>query len=366
MATGTESTGIARPYETGTEERPPERAVTASARSAAATVRPYPYALEGPWLIGHGGRSTLPHPMDAGRQEFFGHAIDVSSVDRTVFPDTGTTKGEVVSYYARIAEMMLPHLLGRPVAVKRYPDGLSGEGFFQKNAGSHYPDWLRRQPIPKRDGGTLDHVVIDEPAAIVYLANQGTIEFHPWLSEAADLERPVEMIFDLDPPAGAAVEVVRAATRHVRELLDELEAPSRLKTSGSAGFHVHVPLDGAAVWETTSDLARRIAMSLAERHPDELTAHHRKRDRGDRVFVDWLRNGYGQTSVAAYSIRARPGAPVATPIDWAELGDLEPRSYTVTNLFRRLGQRDDPWAQELPRASADTLRANLDALDDTP
>jgi len=300
--------------------------------------------------------------MDAGEQEFFSRVIDVSSVDKVLFPDANITKGDLVDFYARIAETMLPHLLGRPVAVKRYPDGLDGQGFFQKNAGSHYPDWLRRENVPKRDGGTLDHVVIDEPATLVYLADQGTLEFHPWLSAAHDLEHPVEVVFDLDPPDDADVRAVRAAARHLKALLDELEVPSRIKTSGSAGFHVHVPLDATADWDEASGLARDIAEAVAARHPDELTTEQRKAARRGRVFVDWLRNGYGQTSVAAYSVRARPGAPIATPIDWDELGQVEPRSYDLRNLFRRLGQRDDAWGSDLEPVAAGEVVATLDRL----
>ncbi len=300
--------------------------------------------------------------MDAGEQEFFSRVIDVSSIDKILFPDADIAKGDLVDFYARIAQTMLPHLLGRPVAVKRYPDGLGGEGFFQKNAGSHYPDWLRRESVPKRDGGTLDHVVIDEPATLVYLADQGTLEFHPWLSEADDLEHPVEVVFDLDPPDDADVRAVRAAARHLRGLLDELEIPSRIKTSGSAGFHVHVPLDATADWDEASGLARDIAEVVAARHPDELTTEQRKAARRGRVFVDWLRNGYGQTSVAAYSVRARPGAPIATPIDWDELGEVEPRSYDLHNLFRRLGQRDDAWASDLQPVTASEVVTTLDRL----
>jgi bifunctional non-homologous end joining protein LigD len=300
--------------------------------------------------------------MDAGRHELFGRAIDVSSVDRVVFPEAGITKGELLDYYSRVAERMLPHLAGRPIAVKRYPQGLDGDGFFQKNASPHYPDWIRREEAPKREGGTLDQVVVDEPATIVYLANQGAIELHPWLAEADDLERPVEMIFDLDPPAGAPVEVVRDSARHVRSLLDELAIPCRLKTSGSAGFHVHVTLDGTATWRTVRPLARAIADAVASRHPDELTTSHRLQGRAGRVFLDWLRNGYGQTSVAAYSVRAHPGAPVATPIDWSELARAEPRRFGVKNLFRRLGQRADPWADELPAVAAGSVARALERL----
>jgi bifunctional non-homologous end joining protein LigD len=257
-------------------------------------------------------------------------------------------------------------LEGRPVAIKRYPKGLEGAGFFQKNAGPAFPAWIRREPIPKRGGGHLDHVVVDEPATLVYLADQGTIEFHPWLSLASDLERPVELILDLDPPTDADVAVVRRATRHVHRLLDELGAPTRLKTSGSAGYHVHVPLEGSATWGQGRELARRLAHALADRHPRELTISHRTAGRAGRVFVDWLRNGYGQTSVAAYSVRARPRAPVATPIEWEELTEVAPQTSTMRNIFRRLGQRDDPWATPSASITVDDLEGRLDELGARP
>ncbi|MFP4149028.1 MAG: non-homologous end-joining DNA ligase [Nitriliruptoraceae bacterium] len=300
--------------------------------------------------------------MQAGEQELFARTIDVTSVDKVFFPEAGITKGEVVEYHVRIAETMLRHLQGRPVAVKRYPDGLDGAGFFQKNAGAHYPGWLRRQDIPKRDGGSLDHVVVDEPATLVYLADQGVIELHPWLVRADDLEHPVELILDLDPPDEGDVEVVRAAARQVHTLLEDLDAPSRIKTSGSAGFHVHVPLDGSAGWEQVSALARELAEAVCARSPTTLTTSQRKRDRKGRVFVDRLRNSYGQTSVAAYSLRARPGAPVATPIEWDELGRVSPRSYHLRNLFRRLGQREDPWSQAAATIAAADLSDRLAGL----
>jgi len=300
--------------------------------------------------------------MDAGEQRIFSRDIDISHVDKVFFPDAGITKGDLLDYHVRVAELMLPHLRDRPVAVKRYPDGLDGQGFFQKNAGAHFPDWLRRQEIPKRDGGSLDHVIVDEPATLVYLADQGTIEFHPWLSEAGDLEHPVELVLDLDPPDDGEVAAVRSAARRVRELLDELEVAGRIKTSGSAGFHVHVPLDGSAGWEASSQLARSLAETVCERYPEQLTTSQRKQPRTGRVFVDWLRNGYGQTSVAAYSVRARPGAPVATPIEWDELGRVEPRSYDVRNLFRRLGQRPDPWQRTPPATGAEEIAERLERL----
>ncbi len=300
--------------------------------------------------------------MDAGEQDLFGRTIDVSSVDKVYFPDAGVTKGDVLDFYARIAQTAIGYLEGRPVAVKRHPDGIDGPGFFQKEADEHFPGWIRREDVPKREGGHLDHVVGDEPATIVYLANQGTIELHPWLSRIDALEHPDQVVFDLDPPAGDA-DAARQAARRVRDLLTEVGVDSLVKTSGSAGYHVHVRIPRDHDFETTRRFAADLAGLLATRHPDELTDEQRKPERRGRVFVDYLRNAYGQTAVAPYSLRARDGAPVATPVAWDELGSTDPGDYTIANLFRRLGQRPDPWADAWDDLQdLDGARARLDDL----
>lgn len=300
--------------------------------------------------------------MDAGEQEVLGRTIDVSSVDKTYFPDDRISKGEVLDFYARIAETALRYLEDRPLAVKRHPDGLDGPGFFQKEAEAHFPGWIRREDVPKREGGHLDHVIADEPATIVYLANQGAIELHPWLSRIGALEHPDQVVFDLDPP-GDDTDAARHAARRVRDLLVELGVDSLVKTSGSAGYHVHVRLPGEADFAATRSFAADLAALLTIRHPDELTDEQRKPERRGRVFVDYLRNAYGQTAVAAYSLRARTGAPVATPLDWDELGGTDPGDYTIANLFRRLGQRPDTWADRWDDLQdLDGARARLDEL----
>lgn len=300
-----------------------------------------------------------------GKQDLHGRTIEVTSVDKVMFPSTGITKGELVDYYAKMAELMFPYLAGRPVALKRYPDGLDSAGFFQKNVSDHAPDWMGRIEIDKRDGGSTDHVAVTEPAALVYLANQGTIEFHGWLATADDLDRNDQIVFDLDPP-GEDIDAARAATRRVHELLDELELPHLLKTSGSKGYHVHV-LTGRGPEVDAADFAADVAALLAIRHPEQLTDEHRKSAREGRVLVDHFRNRYAQMVVAPYSLRARPGAPVSTPIEWHELGATDPQHYTLHNIFRRLGQRDDPWVEPWQRASYDgtplrEARARLDLL----
>lgn len=301
--------------------------------------------------------------LEDGRQQLHGRDIDVSSVDKMLFPDDGITKGELVDYYARIAEVMFPYLVDRPVALKRFPDGLGAEGFFQKNVSRHFPSWLGRVAVDKRGGGSSEQIVVNEPAAVVYLADQGTIELHPWLARADALDRADQLVFDLDPP-GEDVAAARSATRRVRDVLDELELSHLLKTSGSKGYHVHVLIDRDAEVDA-ADFAADVARLLASRHPDELTDEQRKDARRGRVLVDHFRNRFGQMVVAPYSVRARPGAPVSTPIDWDELGRTDPQRFTIRNLFRRLAQRDDPWAETWRQAAGSGIplaeaRARLD------
>ncbi|HEX2028495.1 MAG TPA: non-homologous end-joining DNA ligase [Nitriliruptorales bacterium] len=265
--------------------------------------------------------------------------------DRVLFPDEGITKGQVVRYYARIAAVMLPHLRGRPLTLQRFPEGIAGSGFFMKDAPDHFPDWIRTAEVPRRSKGGRIHQVFlcEDPAGLVYLANQGTLTFHVWPARADDLDHPDLLVLDLDPPQGGRLGALRDAARAVRAVLRDLGLVPYLQTTGSRGYHVVAPLDRSADFDRTHALARRVADLLARRHPDQLTTAQRKDRRGHRLFLDTNRNAYAQTFAAPYSLRPRPGAPVATPLDWDELGRVEPGRYTLTNLFRRLGQKDDPW-----------------------
>ena len=281
--------------------------------------------------------------MKVGRRE-----IHVSKRDKVFFPESGITKGDLVDYYHRVADTFLPHARGRAVSMHRFPDGIEGDAFFQKDVPDYFPDWIRRVEIEK-EGGTLDQLVIEEAATLVYLADQGCITPHVWLSRVDRIRRPDRLIVDFDPPTDdpeAAFGEVRWAARTTRDLLDEVGLVSFVQTSGSRGLHIHVPLDAEADFDAVRHFAMDLSDLLAHRHPDRLTTAHRKAKREDRIFLDVLRNAYAQTSVAPYAVRARPGAPVATPLAWDELSrsGLSPVSYTVENLFQRLGQTDDPWA----------------------
>lgn len=293
-----------------------------------------------------------------------GHEVELTSLDRVLFPEVGVTKGDLLRYAEDHAELLLRGLRGRPVALKRFPEGLTGEGFFQKLRPAHAPPWVGAVDVPLRRGGTKTHTVVDDEAALLFVLNHGTIELHPWLSTADDLEVPDRILFDLDPPEGSDVAEVRWATRAVRGILeDELGIATRVKTSGSKGFHVWFPVVGGAGFEVTRGLADDVAAVLAARHPDRLTTQTRIAARDGRTLLDVGRNAYGQTAVAAYSVRARPTAPVATPIDWDELSRVTPRTYTVRNLRRRLGQRDDPWHDDGVRpVEPGALRPALDEL----
>lgn len=271
-----------------------------------------------------------------------GRTIEIGNADKELFPDDGITKLDLATYHRDVADVMIPHTENRAMTMHRFPDGIDGTDFYQKDAPDHFPDWIRTEPVEK-EGGTVRHVVCDDAATLVYLADQACITPHVTLSTVDRIHHPDRMVFDLDPPEGDP-SVVQQAARRVRDYLDELDLPAFVMTTGSAGYHVLVPLDGSREFERVRDIAHRLADALADRHPDELTAAQRKDARHGRVFVDYLRNSYAQTTVAPYGVRALPGAPVATPIDWDELGSTPPRRYAMDNVLRRLAQKDDPWA----------------------
>jgi bifunctional non-homologous end joining protein LigD len=275
------------------------------------------------------------------------HPIEVTHADRVLFPDDGITKGDLVDYYWRIAEQAMPHVRGRPLALQRFPEGIHREGFFQKDVPQHFPDFIGRVTLAK-EGGTTTYAVVENPAALAYLAQQGCITPHAWPSRADRPDRPDRINFDVDPPDDAAdvdVALLRHAARTLRRILEELGAPSFVKTTGSRGLHLEVPLERSATFAEARVFARGVAEIVAGRDPERFTVEQRKAKRAGRLYLDTMRNSYAQHAVAPYAVRALPGAPVATPLDWEELGDrrFHPRRYTIRNIFRRLGQKADPW-----------------------
>jgi bifunctional non-homologous end joining protein LigD len=271
------------------------------------------------------------------------HDVEVTRTAKVLFPADGITKGDLIGYYRRIAPWMLPHLRDRPLAMERYPDGIDQPSFFHKAVPSYFPDWIKKVTV-KKAGGTITHVVCNNEATLVYLANQACITPHIWLSRIDKLRCPDQMVFDLDP-SSETFEPVRATARAFGELLDKLELPAYVKTTGSRGLHVAVPLDREEDFDSVRAFARRLAEIVVNGDREHRTLEQRKERRLERVFVDTNRNAYAQTVAPAYAVRARPGAPISLPLDWSELNknDLRPNGVTIRTVFERLEKARDPW-----------------------
>jgi bifunctional non-homologous end joining protein LigD len=274
--------------------------------------------------------------------------VQVTHPEKVLFPDDGITKGELVAYYRTVAPRMLPLISGRPVTMQRFPDGIGKGGFLQKQVGRHFPDWIERVTAPNRRTRQatvreqVTYVVCRHPDDLAYLANQGCVTPHVWLSRTPDIHHPDQMVFDLDP-ASDDLGVLRAAASSLRGLLEELGLAAYLKSSGSRGLHVVVPLVPAADTDTVKVFSIAVAEALANRYPDDFTTEGRIANRHGRLYLDIGRNGYAQTMAAPYAVRARPGAPVSVPLDWSELDGFQPGGHTVRDIADRL-DAPDPWA----------------------
>jgi len=281
-------------------------------------------------------------------ERFGRYSVELSNTDKVLFPDCGLTKGDLIDYYREAAEVMLPHMKDRPLTLHRFPDGIEEDGFYQQQCSDYFPDWIKTRKTPRAKGGdgAVEHVLGNNRASLVYLANQAVVTVHGWLSRAPRIAKPDRLIFDLDP-ADEGFAAVRRAARQVAELMQELGMTPHIMTTGSRGLHAIAPVKAVAGFDRVRELARDMAALLAERHPDRLTVEQRKNKRRGRIYLDIMRNAYGQTAVIPYSVRAKPGAPVATPIDLQELGDarIEPQRWHMKNIFRRLGQKGDPWSK---------------------
>jgi len=314
--------------------------------------------------------------------------VKLTNLDRVVFPADGITKGDVVAYYGDVAERMLPHLAGRPLSLERFRGTIDDGGFFQQQVASHFPAFVgrvavARTPAPAgepvmphargRDGAPAPsppsssaravtvHPLAESRAALVYLANQGALTLHAWPARLPDLERPDALVVDLDPPEDDFAPVRRAAAL-LREVLDEVGLRSVCMVTGSRGIHVVVPLDGSAGWDGSWTMAKAIGAAHVARAPQELTRAFYRSQRRGRLYVDTGRARRGHTAVAPYTVRARPGAPVAAPVSWAEVLDPDglprgARSFKVSDVLDR---PVDPWAGE--RWRGQSLRGAAEAL----
>ena len=245
---------------------------------------------------------------------------------------------------------MLPHLRGRPLSLERYRGTIEEGGFFQQAASRHFPDYVGRVAVARAGGGEIVHPLCENEDALVYLANQGALTFHAWPARLPDLERPDALVLDLDP-AGDDFAPVRRAALLLRELLADLELTGHPMTTGSRGLHVVLPLDGSGDWKAVWPQAKALGAALVERAPKELTRAFYRSQRRGRLYVDTGRARRGHTAVMPYSVRARPGAPVATPLSWEEVEDpaLDARAFTIRTVLERDG---DPWAGMWERGQA--------------
>ena len=303
--------------------------------------------------------------------EVDGRELSLSNLDKVMYPDVGFTKAEVIDYYRRIAPVMVPHLDGRPITLVRFPDGVDGQHFFEKNCPSHRPPWFRTVGIEssgRRSGRnrteTIEYCLIESGAHLVWTANMAALELHPGLQTADDLGRPTWVVFDLDPGAPADEVTCGTVAMLIRSTLEDLDLQSWVKSSGSKGLQLYVPLNRKGVtFDDTRDFALALGQLLERTHPDLVTTNMGKEHRPGKVFVDWSQNTFSKTTVAVYSLRARVRPTVSTPLDWQEVeaavdaGDPALLRFDAHQVLERVAERGDLFepllttTQRLPAAS---------------
>jgi len=267
-----------------------------------------------------------------------------------MFPDDGITKGDLAAYYQALAPVILPHLKGRPLTMERYPAGIGAKGFWQKDVSKGFPAWLERVGIPHKDG-VVNYPIVTDLQSLMWVTNQNTITHHVWISRVPDLNYPDLCVFDLDPSKDD-VKSVRAAAVGLRDLLEKLGLPSWIKTTGGKGFHIVVPIDGKTSVGDVVRFANAVGTFFVSLAPDQLTQEFSKVDRRGRIYMDTGRNGYSATFAAAYTVRAKPGAPVSAPCTWEEVerGKVSPDSFTLRNMPDRIARVGDLWSDMRKRS----------------
>ena len=287
--------------------------------------------------------------------EVGGRCLSISNRDKVFWPATGFTKGQLIDYYEAVADVMVAHLRGRPITLRRWPDGIEGQTFFQKNAPRHRPDWVDTVRL-----GDVDYLRIDEPAALVWAANLAAIEIHPGLAAAPHLERPTAVVFDLDPGAPADILTCCRVAQILRRYLDRLGLAAWPKTSGSKGLQLYVPLNSDTTYESTHPFALALAHLAESEHPDLVVSVVERSQRRNKVLIDWAQNAPSRTTVAAYSMRARERPSVSTPVTWEEIDAALERDdagllrFGPDAVLDRIGRHGDLMApvlevrQELP------------------
>ena len=281
-----------------------------------------------------------------------GRTLSISNLGKVLYPDTGFTKGEVIDYYARVAETMVPHLSGRPLTLRRFPNGVAEKSFFEKRCPSHRPDWVETASVETSEG-PIDFCLCQDRATLVWVAQLAALELHPSLSIAKRIDHPTVVAFDLDPgPPADVVDCCRVALR-LRELFANFGLECFAKTSGSKGLQVYVPLNGKARYEQTKPFAHAVAKLLEKQSPDEVVSKMKKELRKGKVFVDWSQNDRAKTTVSVYSLRAREQPTASTPLLWAEVeaagesGTAEDLRFEAGAVLERISEHGDLFAPVL-------------------
>jgi bifunctional non-homologous end joining protein LigD len=287
--------------------------------------------------------------------EVEGRRLSLSNLDKVLYPSVGFTKGQVIDYYTRIAPAVLPHLRDHPLTLKRYPNGVDGQYFYEKNAPSHRPEWVQVAPIEQRTK-TIDYVLCNDLPTLVWLANLADLELHPSLSKGDDIDRPAVMAFDLDPGPGAGLPECCEVAFILRDALAKLKLECFAKTSGSKGIQVYVPLnvEGVDYDHGSKALSHALARHLEAEHPKLIVSQQKKELRKGKVLIDWSQNDENKTTVGVYSLRARERPTVSTPLAWEELEHPEALVFEAADVLERFEQQGDLFApvvelqQELP------------------
>jgi bifunctional non-homologous end joining protein LigD len=287
---------------------------------------------------------------DRVRVEVAGRELSLSNLDKVLYPASGTTKAEIIRYYVRIAPVMLAHLAGRCITLRRWPDGVEGPSFFEKRCPSHRPDWVPTAVGPGDRRGTVDYCRIEEHAALAWTANLAALELHAPMARSDDLDSPTMLVFDLDPGAPATIVECAQVALRIRELLDSFSLASFAKTSGLKGMQLLVPLNAPHSHDHASDVARAVARLLEQQTPEAVTSNMKRELRPGRIFVDWSQNSRHKTTIAAYSLRAGPTPTVSTPITWDEVVEGaagQPLSFEAADVLRRVDAIGDLLAPTL-------------------
>ena len=268
----------------------------------------------------------------------------ISNPDKILFPKSKITKQDLINYYQEIAPHMLPFMHNRPLTMHRFPNGINHEGFFQKDASTFFPDWIKTISVPKKEGGVTHYVVCQDEKTLIYLANLACITPHMWLSTIDHLHYPDRMIFDLDPSTNNFALTAKIAVA-IKKILEEVKLTPYLMTTGSRGLHVVVHLNASVKYNVVKKCAQQVAQLVVHEYPKEATIDIRKNKRGKKLFIDTLRNNYTATSVCPYAVRAHEYAPVATPLYWEELSNKKLRSntFTIKTVLQKIKSDGNPW-----------------------